>query len=180
MADAPAAIRQVHQVLQQQAIFILEFANKQNLKAIARYLARQQDWNPFRSEPIEFTELNFDFHPRAIRAWLQQAGFEIERQLTVSHFRIDFLKRHAPLSWLVQMDALAQLSGNWWQLSPSVFVRAHAGGNTPPAAPGDFFRCPECMGFPLEVRTQTVVCPSCSRSYAILDGIYDFREALTN
>jgi ubiquinone/menaquinone biosynthesis C-methylase UbiE len=180
MADAPAVIRQVSQALQPQAIFILEFANKQNIKAISRYLTRRQDWSPFSPEPVEFAELNFDFHPRAIRAWLQQAGFEIERQLTVSHYRIDFLKRHLPISWLVQMDALAQFTGNWWQLTPRVFVRARAAGNIAVASPGDFFRCPECTNFPLQEQEQIIACPSCGRGYAIQDGIYDFREAITS
>lgn len=180
MADAPAAIQQVHQTLKSGGVFILEYANKQNIKAILRYLTRRQTWNPFDLEPIEFTELNFDFHPRAVRTWLQQADFKIEQQLTVSHYRIDFLKRHAPISWLVQMDALAQLSGNWWQLTPSVFVRACASGNTLPANPDQFFRCPECGHFPLDLQPQAVVCQSCRRSFALQDGIYDFREATKN
>lgn len=180
MADAPAAIKQVYQVLQKGSAFILEFANKQNIKAIMRYLSRRQTWNPFSLEPVEFTELNFDFHPRAIRAWLRQAGFEIERQLTVSHYRMDFLKKHVPLSWLVQMDAFAQLSGNWWQLTPSVFIRARTDVNMERADADLFFRCPECNHFPLNMQIQTVVCPSCNRSYAIHDGIYDFRQAISN
>jgi ubiquinone/menaquinone biosynthesis C-methylase UbiE len=177
MADAPAAIRQVRQVLQGKAIFILEYANKQNLKAIIRYLSRRQNWSPFSIEPVEFALLNFDFHPRAIRAWLDQAGFEIERQLTVSHFRVGFLKRYIPLNWLVKMDGLAQLSGNWWQLSPSVFVRARTRGESAQAAPGSFFRCPECERYPLVEQADAIGCTACGRRFTIRDGIYDFRES---
>ncbi|MEW5871196.1 MAG: class I SAM-dependent methyltransferase [Chloroflexota bacterium] len=175
MANAPLALQQVRQVLQGGATFILEYANKQNLKAILRYFLRRQSWSPFDLKPIEFAELNFDFHPRMVRAWLQQNNFDIQRQLTVSHFRIGMLKRLAPVGLLVKMDALAQLTGNWWQLSPSVFVRAAAVGPTAQAAPGELFRCPACEHFPLEARQEAMVCPACSRRWANQDGIYDFR-----
>src|SRR5512138_569529 len=56
-------------------VFILEFANKLNGKAILRYLLGRQKWNPFSLEPVEFAKLNFDFHPKAIRSWLKDLGF---------------------------------------------------------------------------------------------------------
>jgi ubiquinone/menaquinone biosynthesis C-methylase UbiE len=47
MANAPLALAQVRRVLQPGGVFILEYANKQNLKAIIRYLLGRQDWSPF-------------------------------------------------------------------------------------------------------------------------------------
>ena len=176
MADAPQALRQVRQALQPGAAFILEFANKQNLKAVLRYALRRQSWSPFSREPVEFAALNFDFHPAAVREWLQASGFTIQRQLTVSHFRMGLFKRLLPLRLLIGMDSLAQLTGDWWQLSPSVFVRAQAIGDTPVAAPGEFFRCPECGYFPLVEQDSRLPCPSCSRCWQVQDGIYDFKE----
>lgn len=175
MADAPLALEQVFQVMQAGGVFILEYANKQNLKAILRYLLRRQTWSPFSPEPVEFVELNFDFHPRTIRAWLSQAGFSIARQLTVSHFRIGSFKRWLPLRLLVAMDAAAQWTGNWWQLTPSVFVKAVVLGETPPAPTGSFFRCPSCGHAPLQDNSDHLACSGCSKNWAIKDGIYDFR-----
>ncbi len=176
MADAPQALGQIRQALQPGAVFILEFANKQNVKAITRYALRRQAWSPFSPEPVEFAALNFDFHPAAVRAWLQQSGFTVQRQLTVSHFRMQALKRLLPLKLLVAMDSLAQLTGNWWQLSPSVFIRSEAYGDTPPAHPGTFFRCPACGFYPLQEAGGSLPCPECSRLWPIQDGIYDFRS----
>jgi len=175
MADAPLALCQVRQTLQTGAVFILEYANKHNLKAIFRYLLRRQNWNPFSLEPVEYLPLNFDFHPRAVRRWLQESGFHIQRQLTVSHFRIGFLKRLAPLKLLVMMDAIAQWTGGWWQLSPSVFTRCQSIGETLSASPGSFFRCPACANFPLDESTQALSCPKCEHNWPVLDGIMDFR-----
>jgi ubiquinone/menaquinone biosynthesis C-methylase UbiE len=179
MADAPLALAQVRRVLQPGAIFILEYANKQNLKAIFRYLLRRQDWSPFDRQPVEFARLNFDFHPQAVRHWLTDQNFSIERQLTVSHYRMALLKRLLPLKVLVAADAAAQLSGNWWQLTPSVFVRARASGQTPPPAePAALFSCPECGHAPLEEQPGALACPACQLRWEFRDGIYDFRAPL--
>lgn len=174
MANAPLALSQVRSVLQENAVFILEFANKQNIKAILRYLAGKQSWNPFSQEPVEFAALNFDFHPAAVRAWLRESGFSIERQLTVSHFRMGFFKKVVPLKLLVAMDSLAQLSGDAWQLSPSVFVRNRATGKTGNAAAGSFFKCPAC-GNALDDTAPLLICGHCGHEYPVVDGIYDFR-----
>jgi ubiquinone/menaquinone biosynthesis C-methylase UbiE len=175
MADAPKALGQVRSALQPGAAFILEYANKRNLKAVLRFAFGRQKWNPFAPEPVEFAELNFDFHPAAVRRWLQECGFSIERQLTVSHFRAGVFKRLLPLKLLVAMDSLAQLTGDWWQFSPSVFAacRATAGGET--AAEGAFFKCPACGFGPLQDTPPVIHCPSCGRCYPVEGGIYDFR-----
>ena len=63
LEDAPAAFREISRVLRRGGAYVLEYANKRNLKAIARFITRKQRWSPFAHEPYEFVELNFDFHP---------------------------------------------------------------------------------------------------------------------
>ncbi len=178
MQDPLAALQQARRVLKPGSPFILEYANKQNLKAILRYWLGQQDWNPFSLEAVEFTDLNYDFHPRRIRQWLTEAGFKLQKQLTVSHFRIDFLKKTLPARLLAALDGIFQLTGRWWQLSPSVFTRSTAGGPGPSAAVKGFFQCPACGTALPDVQDQAewLECPSCGKTYPILDGIYDFRR----
>ncbi len=155
MADAPRALGQVRKVLQPGSFFILEFASKLNVKAILRYWLGKQDWSPFSLEPVEFVELNFDFHPKAVRRWLQDLDFHIEKTLTVSHFRLGLLKRLIPTGILVALDSLAQWSGSLWQLTPSVFVKAGLSGESSGSVPDsiiNWFKCPECEKSPLELQ----------------------------
>jgi hypothetical protein len=158
-----------------QGILILEFANKRNLKAILRYALKKQTWNPFALEPVEFAELNFDFHPKAVRRYLAENHFEIERQLTVSHFRVEFLKRHLPTRILVTADGLLQWTGSFAQYSPSVFTRARVVGNSKAVAGEHLFKCVSC-GAPLAGEKKTLHCDGCGREWEYRDGIYDFRQ----
>jgi len=176
LVDAPRALKQIRQALRPGGIFILEYANKRNLKAILRYSLGRQEWNPFSPEPVEFARLNFDFHPKTIRSWLEECGFYIERQLTVSHYRLPILKRLIPTNLLVKMDAFVSQTGNWFQFTPSVFVRAKAVGDEPENASATIFRCPECENFPLETGPSYLNCNICGRRWNIIDGIYDFRQ----
>lgn len=178
MADPLAALRQTRRSLAGGATFVLEFANKRNLKAILRWLLRRQAWNPFDRSPVEFAELNFDFHPDAVGDWLRTAGFAVERRLTVSHFRLPILKHLLPVSVLVGMDSLAQWTGALWQLTPSVFVRARAAGPDEPAPAGALWRCPACGDLELREDSDGLTCAHCRHRWPCRDGIYDFREAL--
>lgn len=181
MADAPKALEQIQSTLQPGATFILEFANKLNLKAILRYWLGKQTWSPFNLEPVEFVKLNFDFHPKAIRQWLGSLGFNIEKILTVSHFRLGLLKRLIPTKLLAAVDGLFQPTGALFQLTPSVFVKAVLPGTSNADIPLnviDLFKCPNCNRGGMQEKEDHVLCPSCKAKWTVKDGIYDFREKI--
>lgn len=180
--DVPAVFAQIRRVLRPVGTYVLEFANKQNLKAIGRYFLQRQTWSPFDHRPVEFAELNFDFHPAWMGHQLTASGFCPGRVLTVSHFRMPLLKRMVPTHWLVTLDGWAQLTGRRWQLSPSVFIRSRATASGPTASvEGSFFACPDCrtplpmpddLWMPVD---QDLNCPSCRRTWTVRDGIYNFK-----
>jgi len=187
MAEPQRALQEVRKTLQRGAIFVLEFANKKNMKAILRYWAGKQQWSPFTLEAAEFAPLNFDFHPRAVREWLTDLGFIIERTLAVSHFRIGWLKRLMPARILAGLDGLLQPTGGLIQLTPSVFIKASLERDSkrardtedtvaPPTDPVEIFKCPKCGHRPLERRDNALSCASCESTWAIRDGVYDFRS----
>ncbi|UYN90563.1 MAG: class I SAM-dependent methyltransferase [Anaerolineales bacterium] len=178
MADAPAALAQIRNTLQPGASFILEYANKRNLKAIVRWLLGRQKWNPFSQEPVEYIELNFDFHPAAINRWLGELGFRIERQLAVSHFRLGWLKRNIPTKLLVALDGLFQPLGAFWKFTPSIFLRARSAHSGQAATAGSFFKCPEC-GAALGAPTSAVLQCSCGRRWGQANGIWNFKQPLS-
>jgi ubiquinone/menaquinone biosynthesis C-methylase UbiE len=185
MADAPKALAQVRNALRSGGVFILEFANKRNLKAMIRYLLGRQTWSPFTLDPVEFAKLNFDFHPKAIRNWLNDLGFTIEKTLTPSHFRLGFFKRIVPTSMLVFLDSLFQWTGAWLQLSPSVFVRSKRvrrnARSVPPITQDtilSYFKCPDCGHSPLIGKEDFLECSNCKKKWEVKDGIYDFREPM--
>ena len=187
IADVPRAFLQIKNVMRPGGTFILEFANKLNLKAILRYWLGRQKWSPFTLEPVEFVKLNFDFHPQAIRYWLDQRDFIVQKTLAVSHFRLGWLKRVVPTGILVFFDSILQWTGMLWQLTTSVFVKSMRG--KPHTIHGEetfpriksltaFFKCPDCGFVPLDDRKTHLECYGCRKKWEIKNGIYDFREPM--
>jgi SAM-dependent methyltransferase len=174
-ADAPPVLRNISGILAPGGVFVLEFASKRHLKAIFRYVLRRQSWSPFDPQPVEFVPLNYDFHPAWIRRHLEECGLRVTRIRTVSHFRVGFLKRTVPTGLLVFLDRLLQPTGALWQLTPSVFVRAAAPADRPPAPPGSFFRCTACGSLLLVDEGDRLICTDCGTAFPFQDGLYDFR-----
>jgi len=177
-SDVPSALRAIYDILQPGAAFILEYANKRHLKAILRYLLRRQEHNPFSHEPWEFAELNFDFHPIYIERNLREAGFRIERQLCVSHFRLGFLKRLVPARLLATVDGWLQQPTAGLKLTPSVFLLARTPGQGTVPPTSQLFRCPRCGSSQFTRETDTLTCTGCGRRWSTADGIYDFKQPL--
>lgn len=182
LADVPAALSELHRIIRPQGTAIIEHASKFHLKSLLRWFLRRQEWNPFDHDPIEFVELNFDFHPAWMRQQFGQAGFSIQNIRSLSHYRLDLLKRLLPTSLLVTLDSWAQPTGNWWQLTPSIFLQANVEKNAGRPATG-FFRCPACHSpltasatTPLPVTQEALVCPGCRLQWLLEAGIYDFKS----
>jgi ubiquinone/menaquinone biosynthesis C-methylase UbiE len=177
LADVPHALGELHRIVRPQGVMVLEHANKRHWKSVARWLLRRQTWNPFDPDPVEFVDLNFDFHPAWVRRQLVAAGFTIEAIRAVSLFRSAILKRLVPARWLAALDGLVQPSGEWTQFTPSVFVRAQAQKTLTGPSTG-FLCCPECRCDQLITSDMTLDCAQCGRRWSAAGGIYDFRTPL--
>ena len=118
--DVPAVLGQIAETMSAGGRFILEFANKRNLKSMLRHLLGRNGWSPYTLDPVEFVELNFNFHPDYISAQASALGFEIARAIPVSWFRLGLLKRHVPVSLLAGADGILQRTG--WRVAPSIFL----------------------------------------------------------
>ena len=176
LSEPHIALQQTRQCLADEAVFLLEFANKRNFKSILRYWLGRQAWSPFNPEAVEFVKLNFDFHPASVRAMLANAGFSVEKQVSVSFLRAEFFKRIMPLKLMLAKEAFLQAAASWTSLSPSVFLRCNASGeSTQPFIESAFFRCPACGHYPLADTPPKLTCAQCGQVYYFKDGIYDFR-----
>jgi SAM-dependent methyltransferase len=183
MQNVQLALRQVARVLTDNGTFLLEHANKQNLKAMLRYALKRQTWSPYSLEPHEFVELNYVFHPQFVVDALTQHGFAVEERIPLSWFRAGVLKNVIPTGVLVGADSVLQRTG--LLVTPSIFIRAHkqpTGGPTSSsididADPETMFVCPESGG-PLTREGNVLYSPKSGLRWAIRDGIYDFKVAL--
>lgn len=177
--NVPAVLSQVRHVVADSGAFVMEFANKRNLKAMLRYILGINGWNPFTLQPVEFVELNFNFHPEYISEELTDCGFVLRRSVPVSWLRLGLLKRSLPRVLLALGDRALQRTG--WPISPSIFLDSRL--EKPEAAPlvvSDdplgLLRCP-VTGSSLSWSDETLMSQKGLR-WAIRDGVFDFREPL--
>jgi len=170
------ALSELARVLQGEGTFIVEYANKRNLKAMIRYWSRQQDWSPFEYQPYEFVHLNYDFHPTWMTENLLQSGFLIDKELAISNFRIEAVKRRFSASTLTQLDAMLAPLSSKLKLSPSVMVRCKKKSKTNNMS--GFFKCTSCGDTNLVETDEIISCHECGNRWRIVDGVYDFRSTL--
>lgn len=182
-----AALHQIDRVLSPGGTSILEFANKRNLKAILRHTLRLQAWSPFTRAPVEFVEMNFNFHPDWMQEQLARTRLVCQEVFSVSHLRLPVLKQLVPAAWLARTDNTLFRLGGVYPVGPSVFLRsvrqegdAHPGQgdaewDTDVAA---WLRCPACPDAALVRQDEDgLLCTACGQAYGRQDGIWDFREA---
>ena len=177
--DVPAVLRQVRSALAPSAVFILEFANKRNLKAMLRHVLGINHWNPFTLAPVEFVELNFNFHPEYMAEQVRANGFELRRTVPVSWLRLGPLKRALPVALLARADRALQSTG--WAIAPSIFLdllfeRPAAASLIASDGPLDILRCP-VTGSSLSWSGDSLVSRSGLR-WAVRDGVFDFRSPM--
>lgn len=186
LADVPAALAQLRRVTHSGSTLVVEYANKRNLKSLMRWAARKQNWSPIAREPLEFVELNFDFHPSWMEDRFTDAGLQVQRRYGVSHFRLGALKQRIPAAVLAQADSLLFGVGGQVAVAPSIFVQATTMGHqqraaVPTAAESvaDLFRCPECTRNGLaRIDVDQVQCPQCGARYARVQQVWDFKDTL--
>ncbi len=178
--NVPAVMGQIGDILAPQAKFILEFANKRNLKAMIRQVLGRNGWDPYAQDPVEFVELNFNFHPDYMQEQVNQIGFELHQLIPVSWFRSAFLKRTIPTGILSSFDGMLQKTGLTY--SPSIFLDLELTTQSQDQVDlgtnelTDILKCPQ-SGTTLQRDADVAISESGVR-WGIYDGVYDFRNPL--
>ncbi len=175
--NVPEVLGGIRRIMADNATFILEHANKRNMKAMLRHAIGRQEWNPNTLDPVEFVELNFNFHPQYIANELENAEFQMTQRIPVSFFRVGALKQNLSADLLAQMDNFMQKTG--WLISPSIFTVNSAVGqhvNNVNLANDAIFASPNTGG-ELHRDGNLLIDDEGSR-WEIRDGIYDFKDTI--
>ena len=180
IGDVPKALTQIQRTIAPGGVFVLEFANKRNLKSMARHALGQQEWSPYTPEPVEFVKLNFDFHPRWMAEQITQAGFAIRKKLSASYLRANLFKRMLPLKTMVNIDAALQWTASVALLSPSVFTKLDVSNQKPEVtwlAGEAIFTSPRGDSA-LRREGDALVCDADGTRWHALGNFYDFKDPI--
>lgn len=130
--DPGPVLAELGRVVRPGGTLVLEFANKRNLKAIARRLLGRQSWSPFHPGSVAYRAHHFDHAPISVRRSLRSAGFTVERARAVSLFRVPGLCRRLPAGLLAGAESLLQEPLGSVTPGPSVFLLARRMGAVAP------------------------------------------------
>ena len=174
---------EVSRVLKQGSLFILEFANKKNLKNILKFILRKTGKSPFSPEPLYIGDTIKNYHPKEILEEIKKSGLKLNRLISVSNFRASFLKRKIKTRILIKIENIAQTVFSFLKLGPSIFIKSFkAGEESTPCPPmssalSEMIMCPYCRDNEsgLLFTENEVICNKCRRRFKITDGIYDLR-----
>lgn len=131
--DIDQAFETINKIVSPGGYFILEFANKSNLKAIIREVFRGNITFPLDIFPrdirskksIKNKTLPFiNYHPDVVVQKLETSGFSILEKLSVSNLRHSFLKNILSLETIVAFENKIQKQLSVINFGPSIFVLA--------------------------------------------------------
>jgi hypothetical protein len=105
-------------------VLVLEYANKRNLKSIARRLLGRQGWSAYAPGAGEYKPFHYDHAPVDIRQALRRAGLTTERMRSASLFRLPMVTRRLPPRRLAHFEGPLQEPLGSITPGPSVFVLA--------------------------------------------------------
>ena len=125
--DMPAVVRELHRVLKPGGIAVIEVANKRTLPKMVRYWFKKSDDNPISREPAHLKGVDSDgfynYHPKMIEQVFRDAGFQINKVLSVSNFRSARLKKLFGTKNLIRLEKGAQKALAPIRFAPSIYYR---------------------------------------------------------
>jgi len=114
LPDPVPAFNEIYRVLKKDGYFLIEFANYSNFKNRVKHLAKMKKMPV---DPVDIrsaknkndSEVPFVNHnPKTVRSQLAQAGFKLEKVLSVSNFRSPTIKKALSQKSLVAMEKATQ------------------------------------------------------------------------
>jgi ubiquinone/menaquinone biosynthesis C-methylase UbiE len=116
-------INEASRILKTDGYFLIEFANKRNLKNILKFMFGRLKQSPFDNRPLQIGATILDYHPKFIKSILRQTGFKILKQVSASNYRLGFFKRHINLKVLLFFEKIYQDVFSFIDTGPSIFLK---------------------------------------------------------
>jgi len=135
--DIDKAFKIINKLLSKRGYFILEFPNKNNLKASIRNIFKGNLTYPINIFPLDIRSKKhikkgtlpfINYHPDQIIEKLKENDFEILEVRSVSNIRSTFAKRFFTVHTLIDLESLLQLPFAKIYFGPSFFVLARKRG----------------------------------------------------
>lgn len=135
--DQEGCFEDICKLLKKRGYFILEFANKRHFKAYLKEFFHgnftyaldifPKDIRSKKSK-AQKTLPFLNFHPDKIRDMLEECGFEVLEERSVSNIRNSFLKSVIPLPALLYFEKYTQKLLSFFHFGPSIFYLARKRG----------------------------------------------------
>lgn len=117
---------EVKRVLKSGSLYLLEFANKRNLKNILRFFAGRMDTSPFSPVPSRVGETIKNYHPKDIYKKLAARDIRIKKIISVSNFRLGILKKIFGNKLLIFFESMYQKIFSFITWGPSIFMKGYS------------------------------------------------------
>lgn len=173
---------EVTRILKNGSLYFLEFANKRNFKNLVRFFAGRMDTSPFNLIPSPVGETILNFHPEYIYGLLRDRNFLIKKIISVSNFRLNFLKKFPGTKTLIALEKLYQSLFPFITLGPSIFLKCilnrtglkdNTGGSKTKLE--DLLICVICKKPALIFNGKKLKCDNCGSTFTKQQGIYNFK-----
>ena len=130
LPDPSAEFKEIHRVLSEDGLFILEVANYSHFRNRLKYFMRGK---LLPKEPVDIrsaknkakNEIQFVNHnPKTVTKQLAHAGFKVVKTLSVSNLRSPTLKKIMPRSGMLMAENIMQPALSKTHFGPSIFFLA--------------------------------------------------------
>lgn len=123
-----SAFAELHRIIKPGGILILEFANSLNFKSRLRSILTGK---PISLAPVDLRKASnikkntipfVNHHPKTVIKQIETAGFEIQKQYSVSNFRHSIFKKILPSKILMFLEKVSQSLLTSLYFGPSIFL----------------------------------------------------------
>lgn len=127
LPDPIPELKEIHRVLSDDGVFILELANYAHARNRVKHLLKGK---PLPKQPVDIRseanrrdeEIPFvNHHPATVIQQLDSVGFSVERLLSVSNLRSPKLKKYVPRAVMLNIEKVMQPTLGMTYFGPSVF-----------------------------------------------------------